>query len=1229
MSFDLIMEPNKDERVRKSHRGLLQMFRPGGCLSIHNDEEEYSYMPGTSNELNRSSSGQEDFHVKTTNEAFSLKKNVFSPSYTTTFKTPKPFLGKCKPGGCLDPPFGEEKYIYKPTFEDNQIAEKSPHTNDINKMLLDSDKNKPELGIKKQTLDQEVEDLHESYTDLTENIEDSESLVTYPLPVSSSYIKNRDSQSKKDRSRINSEQTSQKLTNEFPVSFFMPPRKEKTKQFKTYDDYNDKETKVKEAYINNEYAMQSQTPSEMFSDSLTTTHPSREEPSQDVTREQETSVKSIHSSRNDDISKEPVKSEGLDYISDIKALRKGEEIFSQEQVTANDKSGTGNQNIRSKLPESHIDTSYQSDKMNSIQKMEVENIVSEDKNIEPEKKHSSANVKLSSEKLKINSLSELNNHSDNSEINSIADKPVEGETGLRNGINNLLDPIEKEKFKKNSLKYETSKDFGVNVGKHDSTNLIKPNLKFSHEELTKTSIDDPTKILTYSSSESINDKDIKIENQLRDGVESNLDPTQKEMFEKDSLKYEALRHSKEIITNDDTIKVRKSNVKLSKEDLAEISMDQLNRFSKDLKNESITDINVKRKSQLPNKTSSISDPMQKDALKYEAVIDSGPKITNEDPIQIEKTDVKLGQEEITKISIDQLTKLIDQAENEIISDTSAKSEIRLTNELSNLLHPATKEVFEKDSLTYKDLKDSSKITLQSSDGDGISNIKNFVPLQKKSLDSNDNAEVNLKEPTKNLDEIITLPTEKLVFQNKTSVNEDFERHSESSNKINNKVSDIAIKSLSSKISLNEKTADLNLENLSKKSSKYIVFEKPLSAGSDDLKETSLENKSSTFKDLPTNNIDSKSMLISYEENHDIDNDKNGSLRNISLKQEINQSSSHHSRDSQLSLLKKLSSLPQIQNSEGILYDNVQDKNTFDNSSHEFTDSNILRTGQYLNNTPTKIKDGDREGIDLKQNILLHKGLDNNLDEWIRKDEKSFQNYVTNNVNEDILSTSQTNDFIEDSTQLDKGPRETVDHELMSLKSGNRDQGISKDYAKSQVYDSSSDIKHTSSSIFLNFAFHSLANEFGYTITTLDPTTDLTVYPQNKITTIKTALKENDKEIRIRMDSETDIIIQIKRNHKRNEGSKSIVSNEGRNLMRGYCSETIINKDQFFKNTLKTVYDTLVPIEKIISNLKEEADVLYREQLLLRKILSSREMKSKRIIRTNKNCSCLEKEMGIK
>lgn len=95
------------------------------------------------------------------------------------------------------------------------------------------------------------------------------------------------------------------------------------------------------------------------------------------------------------------------------------------------------------------------------------------------------------------------------------------------------------------------------------------------------------------------------------------------------------------------------------------------------------------------------------------------------------------------------------------------------------------------------------------------------------------------------------------------------------------------------------------------------------------------------------------------------------------------------------------------------------------------------------------------------------------------------------------------------------------------------------------------------------------------------------------------------------------------------GSKSIASIEGRNLMRGYCSETIINKDQFLKNTLKTVYDTLVPIEKIISNLKEEADVLYREQLLLRKILSSREMKSKRIIRTNKNCSCLEKEMGIK
>nr|XP_034826725.1 uncharacterized protein LOC117984211 [Maniola hyperantus] len=108
ISFDVFMEKENEKKVpKKSHYKFFKLFKPSGCLGNQNDDDVYSYLPNSSNETYRAKSTsyvndmQDNIKFE---EKFALEKKP-SPMISTnvTLRTPN-FLGKCKPGGCLDPP---------------------------------------------------------------------------------------------------------------------------------------------------------------------------------------------------------------------------------------------------------------------------------------------------------------------------------------------------------------------------------------------------------------------------------------------------------------------------------------------------------------------------------------------------------------------------------------------------------------------------------------------------------------------------------------------------------------------------------------------------------------------------------------------------------------------------------------------------------------------------------------------------------------------------------------------------------------------------------------------------------------------------------------------------------------------------------------------------------------------------------------------------------------------
>ncbi|XP_062527366.1 uncharacterized protein LOC101738005 isoform X3 [Bombyx mori] len=105
MSFKLLLETDKDKENSKKHRNkITKMLRP---------EDNIPYMPkNPSRKRNEMSEFETLNDYDSGHKYFGLSKNNFIKNSPADLKKHKIFIGKCKPGGCLDPAFSEDNYEY-------------------------------------------------------------------------------------------------------------------------------------------------------------------------------------------------------------------------------------------------------------------------------------------------------------------------------------------------------------------------------------------------------------------------------------------------------------------------------------------------------------------------------------------------------------------------------------------------------------------------------------------------------------------------------------------------------------------------------------------------------------------------------------------------------------------------------------------------------------------------------------------------------------------------------------------------------------------------------------------------------------------------------------------------------------------------------------------------------------------------------------------------------------
>ncbi|XP_022120278.2 uncharacterized protein LOC110996761 [Pieris rapae] len=124
LSFDFLMDMKSSEKpAKKSQKKVFQIFRPGICLGskTNNDDDGYPYVPPITENENTTFSATK-VNLINNRKSFGLKKDTVRQPLVDTDRAQTIFLGKCKPGGCLDPPFGEERYAYEPILAKEEFV---------------------------------------------------------------------------------------------------------------------------------------------------------------------------------------------------------------------------------------------------------------------------------------------------------------------------------------------------------------------------------------------------------------------------------------------------------------------------------------------------------------------------------------------------------------------------------------------------------------------------------------------------------------------------------------------------------------------------------------------------------------------------------------------------------------------------------------------------------------------------------------------------------------------------------------------------------------------------------------------------------------------------------------------------------------------------------------------------------------------------------------------------
>ncbi|KAL4713340.1 hypothetical protein ACJJTC_006808 [Scirpophaga incertulas] len=180
LSFKVLIGPDSTKKSKKkSHKNFF-----GNCLGTQYDDDDMPYLP------NIAYNGKVSDIVTSIKSETMLKHtlNLYKANNATKINSMPhhkndSIFGKCKPGGCLDPPFGEDKYCYKLAIVDHDTPQ------DIStktaKTLLAEHRTKNEASPTVQVIDKTEDDSIFSIYE-AENFKSSidtkysDSIITYP-----------------------------------------------------------------------------------------------------------------------------------------------------------------------------------------------------------------------------------------------------------------------------------------------------------------------------------------------------------------------------------------------------------------------------------------------------------------------------------------------------------------------------------------------------------------------------------------------------------------------------------------------------------------------------------------------------------------------------------------------------------------------------------------------------------------------------------------------------------------------------------------------------------------------------------------------------------------------------------------------------------------------------------------------------------------------------------------
>ncbi|CAH0714582.1 unnamed protein product, partial [Brenthis ino] len=1258
LSFDLFMDAHTSKRTQKKNQNkIFQMFKPG-CLNAQNEDDNDPYTSTSSNGPNKMQNISEN-NINNCNEKgaekFALRKNFVLDNTAT--KPPRSFLGQCKPGGCLDPPYSEEKYPYKPTDDFSPLSLKA----DIDKKINQDGKFKSTNEVK-AIITSEIEAItndtlnKQNVNSLSQEENDDSlvnSLITYPHTTSGSKINiPREIQNNKTKPRTSLESKPKFPSNEFPEIYYMPPKKAKTKNSEAkYNKYENEtpsaNSKIINLLIRNEIT-KSTTPVE-----------------------------------NKLQSSEPIK---VDYEPEYKIIKK----TSQQTIKLFDCSPewtvTSNEDIHKSVRDDTMSSKY----TNNTSSVELIPVIED--------------TKFTTKTLVSNgSIKCFENPSEGEDINKkdiLPDKQQKEKNEL-NYLTNILGKNSETQIKPNS------KDLYVT---DPNISLKTYEAPFSNTQSIHELFDSiPTSSISMISNIDKTKVDIKDINVLyKDEKLFNISPkTSQESLEKIDTRVEINKNElsdhikKDKNTNNNVIIPSLSNTD-----------NQLQIIKPEVTPEHIIENNLTKESKqtideilFTKQTESLiisSEKLLDTSLIYELNADNqAPNIDSTitpSIEQISKSQLRQDSKEIDSVINNDMLAKIKQLEfspkpfqkslrtpevNEKISLQSLEFQSKDINTLSPTLDTLARKLDDPSNIKLADLdnlfartepNDTPKIDTKS-----IHSIENSVleikhPSQDFIEQNNDVSVLYsaLNSPVKSSDTKINIEPDNIIktdlnvdiFKDLNNEEEDLKATTDSviyertltqqSFMVENEMKPIPLQVEMVNCATASNTEQNSYESNDKMKYNKISNVNDVTDSNDDIKDISLESSAITknkeqdlneiyfddinnYTKLKENMVQSQSLEYQQKTNENTNPEDVGILNKINIHYNISSKTSlPHSMET---VERSITNDTSRNHSKSSLKGNGKDGTIKGTSKELLVPFQIQEKSNDAGSL--KIKDKYNENISQKISFLgKYKSPSQSVYSiQAQSREKTIVSNIISTVPEVKIDGNNDTDNKAKSKNAEQLNGETFNEIKITGESdyfatkGLIDlQGTEKnltllDYEGEICTSYKQPHKQVNSaaisSIAINFGFRAAKTEDKKVlIQTYDPTMPIEEKLEERITTIKSLIRENNKEIRIHINSETDLTLCITKNKIPTKITNSTTIVEEKTYIQNTSSsDKTLNYDSLLQETLNSVYDSLIPLQEVINNLTEEAKLLSQQQTLFRQLLSKMETKPLRILNIHQMCKC--------